>query len=212
MILGIHYKFLAFLVVILALNGSTTLAADQNSPKRVEIGVYFEALCPDSIRFFRTQLGPIYKQLSSVFQPVFVPFGHARVLGNNKMVCQHGAGECERNRFMACALIRAPTEKDAVDSITCLMTNEKRQKDCISSYLPTVSYDDINTCKDSDESYQMMAKFETLTGKPRYIPKITMNGQWSDEIQNLCERDLKTCVCNNYNGTKPESCLTKVEN
>lgn len=199
------FKFIVLLLTILSCYEIKGLEAnDKDGP--IELGVYFESLCPDSRRFFVNQLVPTFKQIGKIIKPTLIPFGHARVLGNNKMVCQHGARECEGNRLMACIIARESDSLSVIETIGCIIGNKVAPKDCVTKHLPNASFDDIDRCKASDESYQMMIEFEKLTGKPDYIPKLTLNGQYSEDIQSELEFNLKNFVCKNYNGTKPSQC------
>lgn len=43
------------------------------------MAVYYESLCPDSIRFITTQLYPTYRELGLYIDVEFVPYGNANV-------------------------------------------------------------------------------------------------------------------------------------
>jgi len=46
----------------------------------VKVSVYYESLCPDSIRFLTNQFTPVYNQLgSSNIEVDFLPYGKATV-------------------------------------------------------------------------------------------------------------------------------------
>jgi len=49
-----------------------------SSDLQLPVSVFYEALCPDSIRFFKEQLVPTYKALGKYINLNFVPFGKAR--------------------------------------------------------------------------------------------------------------------------------------
>ena len=44
------------------------------------VQVYYESLCPDSIRFIKNQLMPTYEKLGNYFDVEFVPYGKASVI------------------------------------------------------------------------------------------------------------------------------------
>lgn len=205
----------AVLLALLLLNSSLlnllqvgcTVAADH----KVKIGVFIESLCPDSKRFFNNQLEPTFKEIGQIIEPTIVPFGHARILGNNKMICQHGWRECEGNRQMACILARAKTMSESIETISCIFERAETPRDCISKYMPNASFDDIEKCKSSDESYQMMNVAANQTGQVDYVPHLTYNGEHSEEIQTEMENNLKDFVCKKCNGTKPAACGAPVK-
>lgn len=182
---------------------SQALDADNMPP---QVGVYFESRCPDSRRFFVDQLVPTYRKLGSIFQPLLVPFGHARTLGQNKMICQHGPRECEGNRLMACIIAKNVSDSATIETLGCIFANTQTNKECVEANLPGVSFDDLDKCKGSDESYQLMLKYEEMTGRLDYVPHLTYNNQSSEEIQTECEGNLKDYVCKNYKGPKLDAC------
>lgn len=48
---------------------------------KVHLKVYYESLCPDSVRFIRNQLLPTWNSLGSQYLEVdFLPFGKAQVI------------------------------------------------------------------------------------------------------------------------------------
>lgn len=75
----------------------------------VEVGTYFESLCPDSRAFILTQLFPTFNKLQDANPPIMtvnlVPFGNANISFVPKtkrhptvnFTCQHGDQECEGN-------------------------------------------------------------------------------------------------------------------
>ena len=50
-----------------------------NCEEKVNITVYYESLCPDSIEFITGQLYPTYQSLEKYLNVEFVPFGNAEV-------------------------------------------------------------------------------------------------------------------------------------
>ena len=53
-----------------------------NCQEKVNITVYYESLCPDSIEFITGQLYPTYQSLEKYLNVEFVPFGNAEVNTN----------------------------------------------------------------------------------------------------------------------------------
>lgn len=193
-------------------------AATINNSSKVTLGVYFEALCPDSRRFIHDQLLPNFERLEPVMQVKLVPFGKARVLGNNKMMCQHGQAECRGNRLMACVMKRAANASDdgdnydynspaslpVVRTIGCLFYQQTRDslQECVAKNLAHVNVSQVEECAASDESYLMMERFERETGnRPAYVPELRLDNKQSAEIQSDCEDDLVSCICRHHDAT-----------
>lgn len=184
----------------MALASSIVLA--ENDDTRFKLGVYMESLCPDTRRFFLRQLVPTYREIGSIMDLKLVPFGHARTLGNNRMICQHGPRECEGNRRMACLLARsANKQSQVVETFGCLFEQEETAKECVNKHMPGVDFDQLEKCTTGDESYQLMVQAEKDTGRVSYVPKLTENGQYSEDIQERLENQLKETVCKQYKGS-----------
>merc|ERR1712013_151604 len=73
----------------------------------VEISVYYESLCPDSIRFVNEQLFPSWKKFKNELKVDLKPFGKANFYASGSswnFTCQHGPEECQGNKVQACIL------------------------------------------------------------------------------------------------------------
>lgn len=63
-------------------NDDGTVEFNKNSGPRIQvvlIGVYYEALCPDSKGFVIRQLEPMYKKLQNNVMVQMIPYGKATV-------------------------------------------------------------------------------------------------------------------------------------
>ena len=52
----------------------------------VEVGVFYESLCPDSIKFFKEQLYSTYQKLGKYFMdgmPILMPYGKTKITGRD---------------------------------------------------------------------------------------------------------------------------------
>lgn len=164
-------------------------AADAST--KVKVGVFFESKCPDSRNFFLDQLIPVYMNQSSGMNLQLVPFGKARVVAKDRMICQHGRLECQGNRFMACVLARSDNQTANLLTIGCMFDWNKSEQDCVDEFLPkSVDYKDLQRCSTSEESMRFMQENEKLTGRITYVPRIEIN----DKSEPECEQDLARCV------------------
>lgn len=187
-------------------NTTAAAATTDNTPK---LSVFMESLCPDTRRFFRDQLLPAQRQLGDIFKLELVPFGHARVLGNNKMVCQHGPRECEGNRRMACILARTNNQTELVETFSCLLRLDKTPAECVAENLPKVSFEELEKCTSGDESYRLMEAAEKESGRLAYVPHLAVDGKSDDQIQDQAENHLEKYLCALYKGpTPPAVCKT----
>uniref|UniRef100_A0A224XSD0 Putative gamma-interferon-inducible lysosomal thiol reductase n=1 Tax=Panstrongylus lignarius TaxID=156445 RepID=A0A224XSD0_9HEMI len=111
------------------------IAAGSTYAQKVPVTVYYESLCPDSIKFYTTQLYPTWNSsLKSFIDLHLVPFGksnYTRMGDNYTFACHHGEKECVGNRVQACALEIIPkSDMDLqVKYINCLMSMSKSSED-----------------------------------------------------------------------------------
>lgn len=189
-------------------NNAAWCQQSTNTSQKLKLTVYHESLCPDSRRFFLEQLVPTYRKIGPYIDLISIPFGHARTIQPDKMICQHGARECQRNRLMACIQTKGSNNMtEIVESLGCLFLGEESPKDCLNKHMPSVDYDQtIQTCQKSQESYKLMEEYEKLTGRIGYVPKITLNDEYSEEIQEKCENHLLEHLCKNLTQQQPEAC------
>ena len=199
-------------VFVSSLNTTTTTTDKPTSTigrntTTIRLGVFMESLCPDTRRFFRDQLVPTQRLIGDIIDIDLVPFGHARVLGNGKMLCQHGAKECEGNRRMACILARSKNQTEIVETFGCLLKLNSSPKDCVTNNMANLSFDELETCTTGDESYQLMIAAEKESGRLGYVPHLEVDGKSSNEIQDQAENNLKDYMCKLYTGlSPPEPC------
>ncbi|PSN50923.1 GILT-like protein 1, partial [Blattella germanica] len=92
-------------------------AHEGHDHSKVDVKVYYESLCRDSINFFKQQLTlPYYESFKDYMSLQFIPFGPVG------KATQHGETECYGNIVQACAISTLYTEKDKMELISCLMT------------------------------------------------------------------------------------------
>lgn len=188
------------------------LSASQANDNKVKLGVFFESLCPDSRRFFASELEPSIRDIKDLIELDLVPFGKARVVSKQKMLCQHGANECDGNRIMACIISRSKDVVQTVQTIDCLFKNGPQNSidKCVKKFMPNNNPADIESCRQSNESFGMMEIAEKRTGRLNYVPHLKINDESSNDIQSDCESDLKGCICKYYKGsTKGTYCEMK---
>lgn len=85
----------------------TTNGSTRNDPAKIIVSVYYEALCPDSRRFFVDQLLPAYELIPDSIELDLVPYGKANTKqtdGRINFSCQHGPTECLANKIHACVI------------------------------------------------------------------------------------------------------------
>ncbi|XP_063594572.1 GILT-like protein 1 [Penaeus indicus] len=182
---------------------------------RVKVSVYFESLCSDSMRFFKNQLYPVWKDLQDIIDLEFIPFGKARAIptetGDYEFECQHGPDECFGNRVMSCAQNSLPIGTQ-VEFFQCMMTKRYPAffgKQC--SEKVGIAWTPLQECVESVKSAAMLYQngVRTASLKPQvyFIPTITINGRYDSRRLRISLMALRSQICASYDGPPHQNCL-----
>ncbi|XVE58982.1 hypothetical protein DITRI_Ditri05aG0007400 [Diplodiscus trichospermus] len=88
---------------------------------KVSLALYYESLCPYSANFIVNYLAKLFEDdLISIVDLRLVPWGNAKLKGNDTFSCQHGPGECLLNTVEACAIHAWPQLNDHFPFIYCV--------------------------------------------------------------------------------------------
>ncbi|XP_050308177.1 GILT-like protein 1 [Anthonomus grandis grandis] len=173
--------------------------------QKVDISLYFEALCPDSLNFIINQLHPNWEDIKDHVNIKFIPFGKSHSLeGGTRFVCQHGSKECKGNRIMSCALHRIPDQTLQVQYLRCFMDvyknvvfsdNENGSKCAV--LLNLDSTDITENCYNTKEGtkLQLQAEIDTNTVGPKFVPTIVYNGVFDQRLQDRSLSNFRDVVC-----------------
>lgn len=90
-----------------------------------EVEVYYEALCPDSVKFFKQQVFPLQNDVNirRQFHLQLYPYGNVWAFGGDPWGgrrCQHLERECFGNAWLACAQATLNHQR-AMEHTLCLM-------------------------------------------------------------------------------------------
>ncbi|EOY34584.1 Thioredoxin superfamily protein isoform 2 [Theobroma cacao] len=109
-----------FLLCPFSSASAITLPSDSH---KVSLTLYYESLCPYSANFIVNYLGKLFEDdLLSIVDLRLVPWGNAKLKGNDTFACQHGPGECLLNTIEACAIDAWPQLNDHFPFIYCVET------------------------------------------------------------------------------------------
>jgi len=181
-----------------------------STPPTVDVRVYYEALCPDSIKFITKQMWPAWQKLKDHGLNIdFVPYGKASTFPSGdgfSFKCQHGPRECKGNLYQACLLDKIRPEQ-APPLVNCIMGSphlENSTQECINALgVTSLSYWDVDICHSSMEGQWLLKLNGDLTKVVRshesfFIPWITFNGVWSKETFDGALHDFFGTLCKNF--------------
>ncbi|KAK4883626.1 hypothetical protein RN001_006945 [Aquatica leii] len=171
----------------------------------LKITVYYEALCPDSVRFITKQLYPTYSKIGNFLIIDLVPYGKAtQVKKNGKWVfeCQHGPEECQANKQQACSLQMYSNQTEIVTFISCVMSYyDPGDRNAVEKCASKSGFfgKAILNCSESVKGDEYLAKYgdRTHSATPRisFIPTIVFNDVYDAKIQFSSLSNLLETAC-----------------
>ncbi|XP_059487345.1 GILT-like protein 1 [Neocloeon triangulifer] len=184
----------------------------------VKVSVYYESLCPDSIRFLTEQFHSVYQQLgSSAITVDFLPYGKAshtqNANGQWSFVCQHGPEECRGNKVQACALkyISNPDLQEAY--VNCVMANSyppDAGQSCATSVGGVSDYSAISNCIATAEGDVELVAYgdrtHALGSILTFVPTIIYDNVFNQSEQDESLYNFLGVVCRHLPDPKPSGC------
>lgn len=171
---------------------------------KINVTVYYEALCPDSKNFIMQQLIPVYEMIPGMLRIQLVPYGKAETTESNGEInfsCQHGQAECDANKIHACVIQN--TQEDSflqVRYVACMIKDISRPytvaQECADQM--NVNYDNIVNCIESQHASLLMKahgeKTHSLYPRISFVPTVEVNGKqlsrqqiMKNFLKELCE-------------------------
>ncbi|XP_069013131.1 gamma-interferon-inducible lysosomal thiol reductase [Embiotoca jacksoni] len=179
----------------------------------VQVGLYYESLCPGCRLFLTSVLFPTWVLLNDIMSVTLVPYGNAQEKPDGQKYvfeCQHGEDECLGNMIETCLLNMTQM---AFPVIFCMESSNnviKSAKSCLELYSPELSWDSVMSCVNGDVGnglmHQNALKTKALDPAHQYVPWITVDGKHTEDLQEKAMSSLFMLVCNMYKGSKPEAC------
>ncbi|XP_055637000.1 GILT-like protein 3 [Toxorhynchites rutilus septentrionalis] len=143
-------------------NGTST-----GGDERLQVTIYYETLCYDSISFITNHLAPSWGRHRDRMDLKLVPFGKAYIDDSNPSepvyYCQHGHRECTLNILHGCILDKLPLEK-AFPVIACLMKGFRTSFDqCYKQDL--ASKEEIQKCANGEQGAKLFKRSSDETNR-----------------------------------------------
>lgn len=207
--------FLAIVAFFVLFDDTLLVSSDDTVAKTIiNVDVYYESLCGDSMRWIKDQLLPNYASLREHLNITFVPYGkasHTRdETGLWQFSCQHGSSECSGNKAQACAIqaiesdYLGKTRQDLiVNLIGCAMNGRYPSNsvdECASKHgLSEDTRTRISECIGSPLGDNLLAahgdKTWALEPQLSFVPTIAINGVHSRENQGNVLYHFANYIC-----------------
>lgn len=178
---------------------------------KVSLALYYESLCPYSANFIVNYLDKLFEDdLISIVDLRLVPWGNARLKGNDTFDCQHGPVECLLNTVEACAIDAWPQLNDHFPFIYCVeeLVFEHKYLEWETCFEKLgLDSKPINDCYSSGLGLKLDLQYaaETNALKPphTYVPWVVVDGQpLYEDYENYI-----SYVCKAYKGDAlPKAC------
>ncbi|XP_022910307.1 GILT-like protein 1 [Onthophagus taurus] len=181
-----------------------TIALSSQEP--LKVSVFYESLCPDSIRFITQQLAPNYDALAEKIFVDFVPYGkatHELIDDKWHFECQHGENECYGNMMQACGLNETDDQATQVKFIDCVMSasypaSDASMEEC--AIASGISWDNMVECSKNGVGAKLLAAYgdRTHAVEPTitFVPTIIYNDVYDADKQQGSLVDFLNTVLN----------------
>nr|XP_043610170.1 gamma-interferon-responsive lysosomal thiol protein-like [Erigeron canadensis] len=198
-------------LVILFLAGNLSQVAVA-SEEKVELTLYYEALCPYCENFIVNYLYKIFENgLISIVDLKLSPYGNAKINSNGTIVCQHGEWECVLNTVEACAIHAWPVVSDHFPFVYCVekLTYEGKYAEWETCFQKlNLDAKPVTDCITNGFGHELelqyAAEIKVLEPPHTYVPWVTVDGQplYDDYTE------FTSFICDAYKGSNvPQVCL-----
>ncbi|KNA08336.1 hypothetical protein SOVF_163520 [Spinacia oleracea] len=169
----------AFLTMIQVCLGSS------NPAEKVTLDLYYESLCPFSIKFIITELPLIFQNgIIDIVDLRLFPWGNAELSSHTSFTCQHGPHECLLNTVEACAIDMWPDLEDHFLFIGCVESQVFKGKykewgACFKEFGLDPKH--VTSCYKGEDGKKLELKYANLTSalKPPhdFVPWVVVAGK-----------------------------------
>lgn len=192
-----------------------------DAPK-VQLEVYFEALCPGCQDFTTGALKDVLAldDIRQITDFKIVPYGNTKYdASTNVFTCQHGVDECISDAYELCTLYKLSGDINSIQSgntayaawpyILCMEEaegNPAEAENCFKSSMAGsgLEWDVVSTCYKEEYDVVQTAGMNA-TPSHDFVPWVIVDGR----VLEYPNASLLASICKSYTGTPPASCSTK---
>ncbi|XP_043725311.1 gamma-interferon-responsive lysosomal thiol protein-like [Telopea speciosissima] len=196
-------------------NPSSSARVLSSGAAKVSLALYYETLCPFSANFIVKYLPKVYDEdLIKIVDLKLVPYGNAKLQGEDNIACQHGPFECLLNTVEACAIDVWPDLNTHFAFIYCVehLVKEGKYPEWESCF-DRLKLDSkpISECFNSGHGKELELYYANVTGSlqppHKYVPWVVVDNQpLYEDYENFV-----TYVCKAYKGNpEPKACSTSL--
>ncbi|XP_060865695.1 GILT-like protein 1 [Metopolophium dirhodum] len=199
---------------------SAPLTNNNVSKHIVEIEVYYEALCGDSVQFVSNQLLPTFNKLSKFINVTFIPFAQGNISTNTdnslNLTCRR-SGECDADKVHACGIHKIKDSEQLIKFVNCSLTEGFNNSKKIvpidvcgkNSNIDSAVITDIINCANNTESNPWLQEYMKKSSAAHVIsvPKVIINKNSTEDFASTVP--FMNAVCKQIPvELQPEDCKT----
>ncbi|GMY10536.1 gamma-interferon-responsive lysosomal thiol protein-like [Fagus crenata] len=214
----ITLSLISYLILFTSSSSSSSSSASRitlpSNSQKVSLALYYESLCPYSANFIINYLDKLFEtDLISIVDLNLVPWGNAKLRGNDTFDCQHGPSECLLNTVEACAIDVWPELNEHFPFINCVETLVYEHKypqweSCFEKLGldPKPIADCYSSGYGKELELQYAAETNTLQPPHEYVPWVVVDGEpLYEDYENFV-----SYICKAYKGTAVTEACSKV--
>ncbi|XP_056132415.1 gamma-interferon-inducible lysosomal thiol reductase isoform X1 [Lampris incognitus] len=179
----------------------------------VDVTLYYGSLCPGCRAFITQQLFPTWTMLQDIMTVNLVPYGNTKEVpsANSPFTCQHGELECHGNMIEACVIhLTGPSAFHVIYCMESAAHVVDSAQPCLQLYAPSVSWASVASCVNGEQGFKLMHNnaimTRALSPAHTHVPWATIDGEYTDWLEDKAMSTLFHLVCQLYKGVKPPAC------
>ncbi|KAM7362996.1 GILT-like protein 3 [Cochliomyia hominivorax] len=194
-----------FCAIVINLIIGVNSSSSEDVPKKLQVEIFYETLCPDSMRFIRNQIYTFMKtnEMLQYTDLEFIPYGKVGVWTDpntniTNLYCQHGHRECELNALHACIVENNKIEEQ-LEMFNCLLRNFGTDVDECAKNL-NIDVSAAKNCKNTRETRDILKKYGDKTDEIEisFVPSIALGGVFDPWKQRSILYDFSRVFCRKY--------------